>query len=420
MRKGILVLFILTIFCGSLFAQEVKFDAQIRYRSEFDKNGGSFNNANFQNAKAGNNFELLRTRFGAYMDSGNDITAYIQIQDARKFGEEYFTTEGKADMFDLHQGYIYIKNMFDKELNLSIGRMELGLGNQRLVGTVGWINTGRSFDGALVSKHTDKYEMKFFHTKVNEAAPVEDFDPDEYFSGLFYTYKQSEIRNINLFGFLNFNNNRIPDEDKRYLTRITAGFDYTANHDNFDYEVEGAYQLGKEYVSAVVKQLDVGAYMFAAKGHYKFDHEKKPYIGIGFDYLSGDDDPIDDDLKSFNTLYATNHKYYGYMDYFTSITAATFGNGLSDIFLTGGLTFSDNASLKADWHYFNYAVKDAYEDKNLGMEFDLTYKYYYRETVNFQLGGSVFLPGDVPKRIEKNDKPGFWTYVMMTYNFKQN
>ena len=86
-----------------LFAQDVKFNAQLRYRAEFDKNGGSFNNANFQNAVAGNNFELLRTRLGMLLDGGNDITAFIQVQDARRYGEEFYTTEGKADKFDLHQ-----------------------------------------------------------------------------------------------------------------------------------------------------------------------------------------------------------------------------------------------------------------------------------------------------------------------------
>ncbi len=423
MRKSILAFFILLVFCSSLFAQEIKFNAQVRYRAEYDKNGGSFSTANFQNAVAGNNFELLRTRFGVMLDSGNDITGYIQLQDARKFGEEYSTMEAVADRFDLHQGYIHIKNLFDKEFNLKLGRMEIILGNQRLVGAVGWSNTGRSFDGAMLCYHGETYNMKFFHTKVNENTPNTDYDPDEYFSGLFYSLKQSEIRKINLFGFLNFNNNRVPsgvNEDDRQLIRFTTGFDYTANRDMFDYEVEAAFQLGKEYEVALDRRLDVSAFMFGARGHYKFDHEKKPFIGLGFDYLSGDDDPIDDKMKSFNTLYATNHKFYGYMDYFTSFPNSVFGFGLSDFFVTGGLTFSENASLRADWHYFNHAEKDFYDNQYLGNEFDLTYMYNFRETVDVQLGGSFFLPGDVPKRIDKNDEPGWWTYLMVAYNFKQN
>ena len=33
----------------------------------------------------------------------------------------------------------------------------------------------------------------------------------------------------------------------------------------------------------------------------------------------------------FNTLYATNHKYYGFMDYFIDIPRHTYGLGLIDI-----------------------------------------------------------------------------------------
>ncbi|MFC1563931.1 alginate export family protein [candidate division KSB1 bacterium] len=424
MRKIFIVLFILTIFSGSLFAQDIKFNAQVRYRAEFDKNGGSFNSANFQNAVAGNNFELFRTRLGMIMDSGNGITGYIQFQDSRNFGEEYSTlTDATANSFDLHQGFIHIENIFDSNFYLKLGRMELILGNERLVGAVGWSNTGRAFDGALLCYHGEDYNFKFFQTKIRENTPSEDFDPDEYFTGAWYSYTHNEIRKINLFSFMNFDNGRVVggvDDNERQLMRFTTGFDYTANHDRFDYEVEAAYQMGKEYKIVVDSRQDVAAYMFAAKAHYKFDHEKNPYIGLGVDYLSGDDNSTDSDLNTFNTLYATNHKYYGYMDYFTNIPSSTFGYGLRDIFVTGGLTLNENAKIKAGWHYFNFASEDYNGNSYLGNELDITYMHNYRDTIGMQFGGSFFLPGDVPKMVDNNDKAGWWYYAMLTYNFNQN
>ncbi len=69
--------------------------------------------------------------------------------------------------------------------------------------------------------------------------------------------------------------------------------------------------------------------MFALNIKYKFDSPVKPTIGVGIDYLSGDDG-TDDDYNVFNTLYATNHKYYGFMDYFINLPNDTYGKGLMD------------------------------------------------------------------------------------------
>ena len=54
--------------------------------------------------------------------------------------------------------------------------------------------------------------------------------------------------------------------------------------------------------------------MFALNFKYSFKSPVKPAIGVGIDYLSGDDGQDADKYKVFNTLYATNHKYYGFMD----------------------------------------------------------------------------------------------------------
>lgn len=57
-------------------------------------------------------------------------------------------------------------------------------------------------------------------------------------------------------------------------------------------------------------------------------------LGLGGDYLSGNSDGTNIGSKSnnFNTLYATNHKFYGYMDYFLNIPTDSKQRGLIDLY----------------------------------------------------------------------------------------
>ncbi len=422
MRKSILAFFILVMFTGTLFAQSVNFDTQVRYRGEFSKNMGDIHQA-FKNATAGDSFELLRTRIGAHFTDGSGIGAYLQIQDSRAFGEEFNTlTDAKADALDLHQGFIVLSNLFDSKFNLKLGRMELAYGNQRLVGAVNWSNTGRAFDGAQLVYHNDKHRFDLFQMKLTDNTAEEDYDPEMYFSGAWYTMKPDENRTLHIFGLSNFNNDRISggvDDHARKLYKFTGGFDYSAKKDNLSYEVEGAYQFGKEYFVQTGTRLDVGAYMFGSRVKYNFESEKKQFLGVGFDYLSGDDDNNDDSYGAFNTLYATGHKYFGYMDYYLNVTGSTGSLGLMDMMVNSGITLNEKASLAGDFHILQFANENFAGSSALGSEIDLTFKYKYAESVDFQAGASIYIPGEVMKNTDDNDSPAFWFYTSLVYNFNQ-
>jgi len=60
------------------------------------------------------------------------------------------------------------------------------------------------------------------------------------------------------------------------------------------------------------------AYAVVAQGGYTFkDAWGTPRLGLEFDYSSGDDNPFDDKHQTLDNLYPTNHKFYGYMDFFS-------------------------------------------------------------------------------------------------------
>lgn len=81
-----------------------------------------------------------------------NVTTVLQFQDSRTFGVEGGNTLANGSNIDLHQGYILLENVFKLPgLSLKVGRQEIAFGGQRLIGTVGWHNVGRSFDGGRLA-----------------------------------------------------------------------------------------------------------------------------------------------------------------------------------------------------------------------------------------------------------------------------
>ena len=59
--------------------------------------------------------------------------------------------------------------------------------------------------------------------------------------------------------------------------------------------------------------------------------------------------------ESFSTLYATNHKFYGYMDYFMNIPAGTKRSSLIDRYLRLGIVSAKKFKATLDVHHFYLA-----------------------------------------------------------------
>jgi hypothetical protein len=98
------------------------------------------------------NFTLLRTRVGLLATVNPSVRAFVQLQDSRVFGQANTTLSPSTNTFDLHQGYIDLSTTLrEVPVALRAGRQEIILGNERLVGAVGWHNVGRSFDAARIT-----------------------------------------------------------------------------------------------------------------------------------------------------------------------------------------------------------------------------------------------------------------------------
>lgn len=402
MKKTTIIFLLFSfIFSGLALAQDnVKFKAQIRPRLQYDAK-------DFNSNTDANSFTELRTRLGAAFSPSNDLTGFIQIQDSRIFGSEASTLADSKNL-DLHQAYFNVKNIFGLPFNLKVGRMELAYGSHRLIGTVGWHNVGRSFDGSVLKLVTNSVDVDFIGARVNESGLVGD-SLDQFLFSAYGNIKA--VKKLIIQPFAIYENTFSTD-----FNRITLGLHVSCKDKQkaFQQDLDAAYQLGSQDAST-----DIAAYMVAYNAGYTFNTKIKPMLGAGIAYLSGDDGSDADKYKVFNTLYATNHKFYGYMDYFLNIPTNTYGLGLMDVHVKTSIVPVKKLKLALAYHMFNanadYKLLDGSTSTSFGSEIDLTLTYKYDSNVKFVGGFSYFAPGDIFKE-KKGMDSSMWSYLMAIVN----
>jgi hypothetical protein len=200
------------------------------------------------------------------------------------------------------------------------------------------------------------------------------------------------------------------------LERVTIGTYDTGNFNAIDYDVEAAIQFGTRYNSSTGERQRVSAFMLTGEIGHTFNVDYKSRVVFGYDYLSGGE-PTDENYKAFNTLFATTHKFYGFMDYFVNIPVQTQDRGLQDLMVKFQVVPHSKLTVSADVHQFMLA-KRMMGDRSYGREVDITALYRYHKVLCFTLGASLFMPDKLMRtRFKENNDPAFWAYLMTTANF---
>ncbi|MCX7797226.1 MAG: alginate export family protein [Melioribacter sp.] len=401
MKKFFLI--ILTLSFINIHSQEnLKFSLQIRPRLEID-------NKDFKSTTNPNTFTLLRTRLSLALNPIKNLSGYIQIQDSRTFGEEQSTLSNSKNL-DVHQAYFVIKDLFELPVDIKIGRMELSYGSEKFMGSVNWSNVGRAFDGGVAT-----FKNKHFKADLFVMREFEKFNPadslDQNIYGLFsdlYLFSAYKIQPFILWQRIN---------PTSYLDRATFGLYIRGDLGRFQHEFDFGYQTGSAFIAN--RKQDVNAFTFSLSGNYSFKLNWKPTIGLQLDYASGDNNLLDNKYNAYTSLYPTGHKFYGYMDYFINLQNDTYGLGIVDIVAKLNCKPLDELLLNFNYHLFNsaedYKLITNKTTNSFGSEFDLVLNYKYNEYVTFEVGASIFLPGDIFKEKRGKDN-STWFYLMGTIN----
>ncbi|MFT5090219.1 MAG: hypothetical protein ACI8PG_004598, partial [Planctomycetota bacterium] len=345
----------------------------------------------------GDSFTTMRTRLQAKATLERQTSAFIQWQDVRLWGEESNTLgDFDADHIDVHQAYIDFKNFADYGFDLRLGRQEINLGGQRLVGAVGWTSQGRSFDGARLALTPGGTKIDLLGIRLADATAAT-HDDNAYLAGAYATLPGA----FNLELYLLYNSAGAATD------QITLGLRRSGKAGAFPYRVEAAYQTGER------DGQDVAALLVGLRAGTKLG---KGTATLWYDYLSGDDDPGDGETKVFDTLFATNHKFYGTADLFLNIPVHTASRGLQDIAFK--LSWPLGAiALKADIHSFSLVEKGGLDSAHLGEEIDLTLSHKYSANVGMTAGLSRVLADDSLAAIDLLADDATWAFFMVDARF---
>jgi hypothetical protein len=420
-------------------AADVDLSGQYRARGEY------VGNPSFVQAD-GTNSVGQRVRLTADAQATDDTSVKITIQDTRTWGTNDLsalsgtvaggpglTNASGGNNLDLHESFVNINNVLGTPLALKVGRQELNYGDQRLIGSFGWHNNGRSFDAIKLTYKSDAANVDLFDAKINDNTTG---DTDQDLLGAYVTVNTIPNNSLDLYVLhltdgstapivINNQGALTPDE-RQSLT--TLGARLKGNFDAVDYTGELAYQTGT--LNTATTDYDIKGLAYAVKGGYTLPSPQKIRLGAEYVYASGDDSTTDTELSTFSNLFPTNHGHMGFMDQqgWRNVSAWSVNAKASGLVENLELfaqywSFSqaeqlDNWYKAGNWMNAGTTTGSSTRD-GLGSELDITAKYKLNASTSVYAGISRYFAGDVIDDINgatpTEDRD--WAFLQLTTNF---
>ncbi len=231
------------------------------------------------------------------------------------------------DVFDLFQAFITLGDAESFPLTAKIGRQEIFYGDERIVGRSNWTNPGRSFDAIRLRLESECGWVEAFTGRVvlvddNNFNISNDYDN---FSGIYASsdtllpWQQTQAyflaRNYGVKGPNALGPGNTGGSQRDIYTIGTLWKSHADAFGGWDYSAEALYQFGSVYDSAQGRRLDQRSHgVFLEVGHAWKDVAWSPRIGLGYEYGSGDSDPSDGKVGTYENLFGAQHNFYGTMD----------------------------------------------------------------------------------------------------------
>ena len=400
--------------------------AEVRPRTEYRHGFKKLINPATQNAAF---FTDQRTRLITTF-SAPKYDFMVSYQDVRIWGEEaqvYKPTVGSGSAFAaVNQAWANLK--FSKKTSLKLGRQEWDYDNVRILGNLAWAQQSRSHDGALLVVKDSVQQFHLGAAYNQDGKTPEQTKLLETFYNVTGNYKTMQFlwyhRDFKKGGLslLALNNGQQAKDSSTYYTQTLGGIG-NIKLKKIKLELEAYYQTGKEAAGK-----DVNAWLLAASLTAPLG--KKGNVVLGADYLSGSSlDDAASQNNSFNPLYGTHHKFYGYMDYFYVGNASAQMSrtiGLIDPYLRFNVPVGKKANLQLTGHQFIspvdiYSVPEQKTTKlsnTLGTEIDLVLSTAITPDVKIEAGYSQLFATESMAKIKGGDYKALqnWAYCMITFS----
>ena len=344
---------------------------------------------------------LVNNRLRLNMDYRfrQDLQLYVSLQQVNIWGQapqvQVIDRTGGLSVFEAYAA-LPLGGGFD----LKLGRQQIVLDEDRIFGSLDWHPAGRAHDAVNINWRPveNLYLRSFFAFNQNylDGKAATDkingnvnnpkgqyFTPGQPYQHMEALHAHYAFTPEQQLSFL-FANLGLRNDDRADYNMQTFGVHYRGRSQDLSYGAEAYLQTGKNNTGATKE-----AYLLAAMVGYKFLPSLSATMGI--DYLSGNNTPDSSDKdKVFTPFSGTNHKFYGFMDYYyVNNTPQIPQVGLFNPYISATLKTSEKGNLYAAGHYFRSAGKIDGKTRNLGVEADLVYTHKLQPFASLQVGYSV-------------------------------
>jgi len=414
-----LLLVLAALFLSNYATAQFNLGAEIRPRAEFRNGFKAPHNKNV--APAFFIEQRSRLYFGYNTE---EVVLKLSLQDVRIWGSVDQIYKSDPNLQNVYEAWAQYN--FNDKIGIKAGRMELDYDNARFLGNLAWAAQGRSHDAFLfIWKNNDgmKLDIGLAYNQNWRFEPAW-LNQNVYDHSATKNYKTMQFAHFNMkkeegnFSALIHNDGRQIAADTSMAFRQTYAVLGDKMFGDIKLAAEFYYQGGKNGAN-----VDVSAVL--ATFYATFETSITP-ITVGGEYLSGTsaDDISNNRDGAFNPLYGTNHKFYGFMDYFY-VGNGHSNKGLIDINVKTNFKLGEKSNLLARVHYFMSPVN--IQDPNdatlnlsnsLGTEIDLVYGVKLHKAVNLKIGYSQMFATESMVEVKgTGDNTAFnnWAWLMLTF-----
>ncbi|MCI0630447.1 MAG: alginate export family protein [Phycisphaerales bacterium] len=250
---------------------------------------------------------LQRYLLHADMRLGKRVRVFTQLQSAVGTWRNGGPRLTDDDRLEVHQAFVDLKFGDEaKSLTVRAGRHEMDFGAGRLISAGEGLNVRRSFDGVrLIYRHG----QWLINAQVNKLVSIKPGlfndapDPSQTFCGIGATRPRPKMRGGHQFAYIGLD---------RKLGRFDQGAGRELRHTVIARTYGGAKQLDYNFVTifqwgsfkSVGRETGIRAWAVAADAGYTMNAiPLKPRFGLRADAMSGDRNPNDRRLETFNPLF---------------------------------------------------------------------------------------------------------------------
>jgi len=343
-------------------------------------------------------------------------------QDVRIWGDEAKLNNGTGDnpSLDVLEAYAELKT--GASSLLSVGRQQLVYDNRRLLGDRNWNQNSIAYDAIVFRSTGIKTSL---HAGLSWNTLNDKLSDNPYpasriktLNFIWLNYKFSDKLTVSLM-HISSGVTKTDTTNALYF-RHTTGFYATYSSKTAGAMANAYYQYGISPKGYSISAFLIDAELWAKGG--------KLSPGAGFSYFSGNKTlPTAGKTDHlFDQLYGNRHKFFGGMDYFSSMATNTKQGGLTDIYLW--LHYKPVASIiiKNTLHYFALAQTNSLTPagRDLGIENDLTARIRLSPWGELEGGYCFFVPKSYLNALQQvaNDRFSHFMYLMFTLTpelFKQ-